>query len=405
MKILFLSQFFWPENFIINDLVRIFSKVKSYEITILTSKPNYPEGKIYKGYKVYDITKENYFGANLFRVPVLLRKKSFSGLFLNYLSFIISATVIAPFLLSKKRIDIIFVYGPSPILQAIPAIFISFLKKAKLIIWVQDLWPESLEATGYVRNKYLLSVVRFFVKYIYSKADLILVQSQAFEKKILSINNKSNILYLPNFAPSEYERNADFIHKPAYHANEIFEIVYAGNLGRAQNLDVILKAFNLLTPYTRIKFYIIGEGSYKENLIKQANELNLKNVIFVEYLSLNDLKKRIKRSSLLLLSLKDNEVLNLTIPSKFQAYLTFGKPILVAANGEISKLIKRSQSGIAVSPTNEFLIANLILRFYKMSPMSRAKLALKGLIFYKKNYHSDIIYSKLRHIMFNLMKS
>lgn len=405
MNILFFSQHFWPENFIINDLVRIFSKDKSSEIFILTSKPNYPEGKIYTGYKVYDVTMENYFGANLFRVPVLLRKKSFLGLFLNYLSFIISATILAPFLFWYKRINIIFVYGTSPILQVLPAIFISFLKKAKLIIWVQDLWPESLEATGYVRNKYLLSVVRFLVKYIYAKADLILVQSQAFEQKILSINNKCNVLYLPNFAPSEYEKNIDFIYEPTHSANEVFEVVYAGNLGRAQNLDVILKAFKLLAPYKKIKFYLIGEGSYKENLIKQTKELNLDNVVFVKSLSLKNLKKRIKRSSLLLLSLKENEVLNLTIPSKFQAYLTFGKPILAAANGEISRLVKKSQSGTAVSPISEFLIANSILRFYNMNPIDRAKIGLKGLDFYKKNYHSDIIYNKLRHIMLDLIKN
>ncbi len=405
MNILFFSQHFWPENFIINDLVRTFSKDKSSEISVLTSKPNYPKGVIYKGYNVYDVTKENYFGANLFRVPVLLRKKSFLGLFLNYLSFIISATILTPFLLWYKRINIIFVYGTSPILQVLPAIFISFLKKAKLIIWVQDLWPESVEAAGYVRNKYLLSIIRFFVKYIYAKADLILVQSQAFEQKILSINNKCNVLYLPNFAPSEYEKNIDLIYKSTHRVNEIFEVVYAGNLGRAQNLDVILKAFKLLVPYKKIKFYLIGEGSYKENLIKQTKELNLHNVVFVEFLPLKNLKKRIKRSSLLLLSLKENEVLNLTIPSKFQAYLTFGKPILVAANGEVSRLVKKSQSGTAVSPISEFLIANSILHYYKMNPLDRAKIGLKGLNFYKKNYHSDIIYKKLRHIMFDLIKN
>jgi glycosyltransferase involved in cell wall biosynthesis len=405
VNILFFSQHFWPENFIINDLVRTFSKDKSSEISVLTSKPNYPKGVIYKGYNVYDVTKENYFGANLFRVPVLLRKKSFLGLFLNYLSFIISATILTPFLLWYKRINIIFVYGTSPILQVLPAIFISFLKKAKLIIWVQDLWPESVEAAGYVRNKYLLSIIRFFVKYIYAKADLILVQSQAFEQKILSINNKCNVLYLPNFAPSEYEKNIDLIYKSTHRVNEIFEVVYAGNLGRAQNLDVILKAFKLLVPYKKIKFYLIGEGSYKENLIKQTKELNLHNVVFVEFLPLKNLKKRIKRSSLLLLSLKENEVLNLTIPSKFQAYLTFGKPILVAANGEVSRLVKKSQSGTAVSPISEFLIANSILHYYKMNPLDRAKIGLKGLNFYKKNYHSDIIYKKLRHIMFDLIKN
>jgi len=190
MRILIVSQYFWPESFVINDIARSLA-LKGHNVTVLTGKPNYPEGKIAAGYRAWGIQQELYAGAEVIRVPLVPRGNGSPWrLALNYLSFIFSGMTLAPFVLRGWAYDLVFVYAPSPLLQALPAVLLAWLKRAPLVVWVQDLWPESLMATGFVKNRWMIKVVEALVRYVYHRADSILIQSEAFLKlrKWLSLN-------------------------------------------------------------------------------------------------------------------------------------------------------------------------------------------------------------------------
>ena len=198
MRILFVTQYFWPESFIINQLVTALSE-KGHDLVILTGKPNYPEGEVYPGYQKYGVQHEMMGDIQVIRVPLRPRKSANAiALILNYLSFVWSGSIRFPFLVKNKKFDEILVFAPSPITSAIPAILLKYLKGAHLTIWVQDLWPESLSATGFIKNKFVLKSVGFLVKCIYASADTLLVQSKAFITPVSTLSNKDKIVYFPN---------------------------------------------------------------------------------------------------------------------------------------------------------------------------------------------------------------
>jgi hypothetical protein len=179
MKVLILSQHFWPEPFRINELA-VNLRDDGCEVTILTGQPNYPHGKVYEGYRAGAAGREEYEGMALYRVPLVPRGNGrIVSLGLNYFSFVFSAAICGLWQLRGQKFDVIFVYGTSPILQAISAVVLRWVKRAKLVVWVQDLWPESLEAAGFVRNRRVLGFVGQVVRWIYRRCDLLLVQSEA----------------------------------------------------------------------------------------------------------------------------------------------------------------------------------------------------------------------------------
>ena len=206
MRLLIWSQYFWPENFIINPLAKALRRLDA-EVSVLTGKPNYPDGKVFDGYRASGLGYDRFGQIDVFRVPVIPRgKRSRFGLALNYLSFILSAFFFAPVLLRKKRVDVIFVYAPSPLLQALPALALGFFRRVPVVLWVQDLWPESLAATKLVTNRWLLKAVRSCVRIIYKHVDLVLVQSEAFIGPISCLGvNREKIVYFPN--PAEEIRS------------------------------------------------------------------------------------------------------------------------------------------------------------------------------------------------------
>ncbi|MBM3204157.1 glycosyltransferase family 4 protein, partial [Candidatus Woesearchaeota archaeon] len=198
MRLLVISQYFWPESFRINELVESLVK-RGVVVDVLTGKPNYPEGKIYSGYQAAGCMCEQWQGASVFRVPLFPRGvKSGFRLILNYLSFTLSGAILGAWQLRNIKSDIIFVYAPSPLLQALPALFIGWIKRIPVVVYVQDLWPESLAATGYVRNPLVIRMVELLVKLIYRRSDLILVSSRPFKGSIERFSPSAEIVYYPN---------------------------------------------------------------------------------------------------------------------------------------------------------------------------------------------------------------
>jgi glycosyltransferase involved in cell wall biosynthesis len=389
MKILLWSQYFYPENFHINSVAKALCE-KNMELTILTGKPNYPEGKIVDGYKRCGIQYESFQEATVIRVPLIPRGKgSAIRLFMNYSSFILSGYWIAPFVLRRKSFDIIFVYGLSPILQALPAIFIAKLKRVPLVLWVQDLWPESLRATGFIKNEFLLSIVRYFVRFIYNKADIILIQSEGFRESVESlVKNKEKIKFFPNSSTvseqplSHYnERN-----EIALDIKQHFSIVFTGNLGKAQSCETILEAAELLKGNDKIYFYLVGYGSQYQWIEETIKNKMLKNVILTGRLPLERMPKILEAASVLLVSLTDDPVLSATIPSKVQSYLAAGKPIIASLNGMAAELINDAKAGVVASARDAKALADAINKIYYMSEDERLRFGENGLAYFNSHF-------------------
>ena len=253
MRILIVSQYFWPENFRINDLA-VGLKEKGNDVTVLTGIPNYPQGKIFPGYNLF-AKKEIYKGIKIQRVPLLPRGKGGKlNLILNYLSFFISASFLAPFY-CREKYDVIFVFACSPIIQALPAIFLKKIRHSSLMLWVLDLWPESLTATKAVRSPLILKWVEKLVKFIYNQSDLILVSSRGF---IPSISAKGvvleKIVFFPNWAEDIYKPVKPENAKLPLAVNNFpkgFKLMFAGNIGVAQDFQTILTAFEILKNYKK----------------------------------------------------------------------------------------------------------------------------------------------------------
>ena len=384
MKLLIVSQYFWPEHFLINDIAKTLVQ-EGHQVFVLTGKPNYPKGKIFKGFDYYSITEENINNINVIRVPIIPRFSSYFTLLLNYISFVISAIIFGFWKLKDKKFEAIFVFGNSPIFQAIPAIFFSKIFKKPISIWIQDLWPESLSAIKFTNNKYLLNFIRIIVKFIYSNVDLILIQSRGFYKKINILHKTTQIKYLPNFyLKKSFQSGFDKRYDKFFRKKFVF--IFAGNLGKAQSLDTLIDAACLLRNLSDIEFILIGDGSEKKNLIDKVNKLYLRNIIFIEQQSSHVINSFLQKASALIVTLGDEEVLNLTIPSKIQAYLYSAKPIIASLNGTSADILRKSGAAFVVKSGDHIKLKNAILKFTKLSLKERNLMGKKGKIYFENNF-------------------
>lgn len=386
-KILIISQGYWPEVFPINTIVNQLSKSK-FKIDVLTGYPNYPKGLFYRGFNPYKVSINKLFKHRIVRVPIIPRGvKSKIGIILNYLSFIISSITFGSFYLRKEKYDIILVYATSPIFQSYIGIYFKFLKKAKLITWVQDLWPNVLKDTGVIKNFFLLNVIKLFVRNIYNANDLLLAQSKSFKKDINKISKtKVSILHNPGYSEKKKNHKVKFKKK--------INILYAGNIGNAQPWENLLK-FLKMKKLDNFKFTICGEGqkySFIKNYIK---ENRIKNISLYGYLKNKKLENQYSKSNYLLVMLKSGTDLSKTIPSKFQTYLFHGKPILALNDGEVYKFVKDFNLGFASKPNNLIEYENVFKAMQKIKKNQYHKISKNIRSFYLKNFSQKVINKKL----------
>ena len=361
MRILMLSQYFWPESFIINDIVRTLDE-QGHEVVVATGKPNYPDGKIFDGYRAPGTQRERYLGrVEVLRVPLWPRGQGGAkNLILNYLSFVLSGLLCLPWMLRGCQFDAILVFAPSPITQAIPAILLKWLKKAKLALWVQDLWPESLSATGFVRNPYLLRAVGWMVRAIYRPCDTLLVQSRAFVEPVAQYADRAKIQYYPNSMDVSSKALVPVPGELLELLERYFCVVFAGNLGAAQALDTLVQAAVHLRDEPRIRLVLVGSGSRLAWLKAQQRALGLDNLMLPGRFPMEAMPQIFERASALLVSLNNEPAFAQTIPSKIQAYLAAGRPILACMNGEGAQVVCEARAGLA-SPAEQVLplVANI----------------------------------------------
>jgi glycosyltransferase involved in cell wall biosynthesis len=385
MRVLVVSQYFWPETFRINEVVQSL-RDEGCDVTVLTGQPNYPDGVVPPGYSAASLRTQTHDGLTIHRVPLVPRGHgSALRLALNYLSFVVSAAVFGPWLLRGQRVDVIFVYAPSPILQVIPAVWLKRVKGAKLVTWVQDLWPESLSATGFVRNQKILGAVAAVVRWIYCKNDLLLVQSQAFIEPVLKMAGRTPVIYHPN--PGELAFSIPSMDGPCPLKLEPgFNVVFAGNLGTVQALETLLDAAEILLPCLEIRLVLIGSGSRSVWLEKQVVHRQLKNVRLPGRFSADVMPGILSQASVLLVSLVRSPIMSQTVPGKVQVYLASGRPIIAALDGEGARVVLESGAGLVCPAEDATALAQAVLKLRATSAEELKRMGESGRSYYDENF-------------------
>ena len=404
MRLLVVSQYFWPESFRINELVQTLVR-RGVEVNVLTGKPNYPEGKVFPGYRALGSMRETWNGANVYRVPLIPRGyRSGIRLFLNYLSFVVSAATLGPWMLRRVPCDAIFVYAPSPLLKALPALLIGWLKRVPVVVYVQDLWPESIEATGYVRNRVAIRMVESLVRFIYRHADLILVSSRSFIASVQRFSPTAQVVYYPNsvdsvFCDPEYGSKHDV---PALRSG--FTVVFAGNVGAAQAVHVITKAAALLKKYPDIRIVVLGSGSELDWMRTQIAEHKLHNLILAGRFPVDAMPNLLAQASVLLVTLADREIFAATVPNKIQAYMAVGRPIIAAMNGEGARLVQEANAGLAVPAENAIALADGIVSLHEMPQSELEKLGANARSYYRRHFDHETLVTELQSHLARITK-
>lgn len=401
MRILIVSQYFWPETFIINDLAAEL-QASGQSVTVATGKPNYPSGVLAAGYTEAGLEEETFRDAiRVIRVPMRARREGgVRNLLRNYLSFVVSASWHLPRRLKGEQFDAILVFAVSPITAAIPAILLKRLFRAHLAIWVQDLWPDSLMATGFVKNQHILRLVAGMVRLIYRGADTLLVQSAAFIEPVARYADRSKIVYFPNFAPAWPDCESPLSPKIETLISTAFTVVFAGNLGRAQDLGTILDAADRLqddAPDAQI--LIAGSGSQEAWLGAEIARRQLRNVHPIGWVDGKAIPALFRRADALLVTLGSTAALEATIPSKIPAYMQAGKPIVAALNGEGARLIQEAEAGLVVRSGDGPGLADSILTLMRMSPNRRDTLGENARRTYLEQFEAGQAARKLSGIL------
>ena len=393
MKVLILSQYFWPESFRINEVAQSLRDV-GCEVSVLTGQPNYPDGVVFKGYRALAMGREDFGGCSVYRVPLAPRGgASAIRLAANYISFVLGASLLGPLLLRSRRFDVIFVYGISPILQAVPGILLRRTTGAALVTWVQDLWPQSLEVTGFLRSPCALAAIRGVVRWIYRRNDLLLVQSPGFLPLVRGMSGKTLVEYHPN--PGASALKEGFLGRPALVLDPGFNVVFAGNLGRAQALETVLAAAQLLRESSHVRLVLIGSGSREQWLQREVQRLGLTNVQVPGRFAHEEMPAILAQASALLVTLARSQIMSQTVPSKIQAYLAAARPIIGSLDGEGASVIRQAAAGIACPAEDAGALADAIRKLYSTPAADLHSMGQSGRLYYEKHFEPGMLAKRL----------
>ncbi|MDP1532607.1 MAG: glycosyltransferase family 4 protein [Rubrivivax sp.] len=385
LRVLVLSQYFWPEDFRVNDLTAELA-ARGHEVTVLTGLPNYPGGEVYPAFRANPGQFTSYAGASVIRVPLLPRGKGRLQLVLNYLSFVISGLLLAPWKLRGQQFDAIFVFQTSPITSVLPALLLRHLKRAPLLLWVLDLWPDTLAAVGVLTSPRALGWVGQLVKFIYRRCDRVLVTSRGFVANVRSHGAApGGIRYFPNWTERVFEglaqRLPDTTPAPELAAfADGFNIMFAGNIGDAQDFPAVLDTAELLRDeLPALRWLIVGDGRAAEMLRSEVARRQLDDCfVLLGRHPAERMPSFFRGASAMLVSLRRDPVFSLTIPGKVQSYLSAGLPLLGMLDGEGARLIEQAGAGLAVPAGDATALAGAVRRIMAMPAADRAAMGLRG---------------------------
>lgn len=396
MRIIIFSQYFWPESFKINDLACEL-KNRKHQVEVLTGKPNYPQGRFYEGYGFWRYTKDYYNGVLIRRVPIIPRGRATGiRLTLNYLSYVFFACLYVLF--KRKKYDVAIVFATSPITQALPALLHKKLCGGKTCLWLQDLWPESVVAAGKVKSPVILKCLDNMVKYIYRNLDQIFVQSKAFIPSVKEKGGKdAQIAYIPNWAEDLYNVPVTGIPEKYMEAMpKGFNIVFAGNIGESQDFESILKAVEMTKSYEKINWVIIGDGRKKAWVEEKIKSQGLeKNIYLLRRYPPEEIPYFFSLANIMLLTLKNEEIFSLTIPSKLQSYMAAGKPILSMINGVANQIIQDAGCGYTSGAGDYEGLALNAIKAYQSHPEDLISKGENGKVFYHREFEKQQIIDRL----------
>lgn len=393
MRICIFTNHFYPEDFKVNDIAFELAKL-GYDITVLTAIPDYPKGKFFDGYSLFKRRHETVNGVNVIRLPIIPRGKGGAfRLVLNYISYYFCLSIFTFFHSFLNKYDRIFVHLTSPFFIGVCAKKLSKRQKIPMIFWTLDLWPESLISAGGFKNKFLIKNQTKMVSKVYDQCSKILIGSKGFEKSICKKGDfKDKLVYFPNWAedvkgeiPPDFDINK--VEPFASKKENDFILLFAGNLGEAQNLDAIIEAAYLLKNENRIKFVFVGDGRRKKNLENIVKEKSLHNtVFFTGRFPITTMPIFMQNADVLLFSLKDEPCFNLTVPSKVQFYMAQGKPVLSMINGDGADLVEEATCGFSVNAGDYTTFSKAILTMSKMTKSELVELGHNGKKFYENNF-------------------
>ena len=398
MKILVVTQCFYPDIYNINDIVRILVE-RGHKVTVLTGLPDYTTSKVPKKYKWFRNRYENYYGADVYRVSIIARHHGVVFRCLNYLSFVLTGWIYVA-LKDLKGFDLIYVWQVSPVTMAIPAIRLKKKYKIPLYLYCLDLWPESVKAMGFKEGSLMFKTIKWWSKKIYNYCDHISVTSLPFINYLSEYieYDRDKISYIPQFASSSL-LNLDLEKEKDGH----FDFLFIGNIGKVQDVDIIIKAFNRIRDNNKWTMHIVGNGSNFGHCVSLVSEYNLQDrIIFYGSCPLKDTPRYYKKTDACILTLNGDNLIGATLPGKLQTYMAAGKTILGAINGAGQQVIRVAKCGACVNAGDIDGFASKLLDFIENNE-SYSQCGANSRKYFIENFTEERFFGSLEDELMNLL--
>lgn len=392
MRFLIVSQYFWPENFRINDLASELIS-RGHEVTVLTGLPNYPSGQIFEEYLADTEKFSSYKDVRILRVPLFPRGNSALRLLLNYLSFSIAACALGPWKLRDQKFDVILTCQLSPVTVGLSGAFLAWLKNAPMIMWVLDLWPDTLKAIGVVKSSRLLAYLGLLVGFIYRRCDLILAQSRSFIPKIQSLAGpRIHVEYFPSWAEDVFQAEALTPAPEVPVKDGVFNVMFAGNVGEAQDFGCILSAATLLKGHSNIRWLVVGDGRMSAWVQAEVELRGLAAcVLLLGRYPVERMPEFFLQADAMLVTLADQEIFSMTIPGKLQSYLAAGMPIIAALNGEGADVVNSANAGFTCASGHAEGLAEIVLKMANIPLSERQVMGKNGFEYSKREFDRRMV--------------
>ena len=392
MKILVITQYFYPETFRVNALCAELV-ARGHNVTVLTGYPQYPGGKIYEGYGFNKPYETEWRGVKIERIKMRPRGKTPFGLLWNCYSFVSEGKKWVK--KCREKYDAVYVFEVSPVTVGLPAV--AYKKKFGTPIYfnVQDLWPENVEIVLGIRNKLIIKTINKIVDKIYSASDKILCSSNSFVENISQRGvPRDKLVFWPQFCTEPQLSNAT---KPDCYFENYFNIVFTGNIGEAQGLDLLVEAANNLKD-TNIRWFIVGDGRARERLEQKVSENNLGEIVmFVGKVSEEEANRYIYFADCAYLSFKKNKLFDMTLPAKLQSYMACGTPIIAAAGGESARVIKEAKCGFVCEQDADELVG--MVRNNVMQSIELDSMRINAKHYFDNHFAMNLVVNQLEDMM------
>ena len=394
--ILVISQVFYPEQFRINDMCQEWIK-RGYQVTVLTGIPNYPQGKFYNGYGLRKKRKELWNGVEIIRIPVIPRGNNVIGLVLNYFSFPISGFFWNLF--NRIKADYCFMFETSPMTQCVIGVWYAKKNKVPLYLYVQDLWPENVEIVTGIKSPLVIEPIQKMVDYIYKNCDEIFVTSPSFVKAVCNRKKKvaeEKVHYWPQYA-EEFYRPMERKQLKEIAETDVFKIIFTGNVGYAQGLDILPKTAKLLKDKgKKLIFCIVGEGRYLPELQKEISDLKVEDMFcMISRQPAEKIPELLAVCDAAFLSFMETKLFEMTIPAKLQSYMACGMPVLAAAGGESKRVIEEAGCGICSPCGDAEALSTSIAAMMMCSEQEMNKMKKNSREYFVKNFEKQKLMNEM----------